>query len=244
MVALSTSEEFTPPAPNEVEGTREPFSPQSPVDPRPPHAPILRSFTSFASSISLTSCSVLLTVLSPRAKMCKARANNSLCFHAFTNAYFAKSFLSITLQVPQGVCFSLATRHSPLPTIFFRSNTYRTTSKHTTLSTFRMNTYEKSGGVYPLLLTRLAHGWCPNVECGSPAPAFASDAAAKTPPFSAPRMRETQADAFWSPIREYPTGIRTASAHDSIWGLCLLSSIMLSLLGDLGDSSDGWRLGQ
>jgi hypothetical protein len=41
---------------------------------------------------------------------------------------------------------SLATRHSSVATIPFRSNTYRTATKQTTLSIFGINTYEKHGG--------------------------------------------------------------------------------------------------
>ncbi len=48
----------------------------------------------------------------------------------------------------------LATRHSPLATIFLRINTYISVSKQTTLSTFRMNTYAKQGGRTQLLLTK------------------------------------------------------------------------------------------
>jgi hypothetical protein len=37
------------------------------------------------------------------------------------------------------------TRHSSLATIFFKINTYKSVSKQRTLSTFRINTYEKRG---------------------------------------------------------------------------------------------------
>ncbi len=44
----------------------------------------------------------------------------------------------------------LATRHSPLPLTPFRINTCKSVSKQRTLTSFRMNTYEKQGeGGYP-----------------------------------------------------------------------------------------------
>jgi len=48
----------------------------------------------------------------------------------------------------------LPTTHSPLPTIPFRNNTYKTDTKQTTLSTFRMNTYAKPRGEGLLSLTK------------------------------------------------------------------------------------------
>jgi len=50
---------------------------------------------------------------------------------------------------------SLATPHSPLVPISFRSNTYKTATKQTTLSIFRINTYEKHRGEARLWLISL-----------------------------------------------------------------------------------------
>ena len=44
----------------------------------------------------------------------------------------------------------LATRHSPLPLTPFRINTCKSVSKQTTLTSFRINTYEKRGEGGPL----------------------------------------------------------------------------------------------
>ena len=43
------------------------------------------------------------------------------------------------------------TRHSPPPLTTFRINTCKSVSKQTTLTSFRMNTYEKRGGGGPIL---------------------------------------------------------------------------------------------
>ncbi len=62
----------------------------------------------------------------------------------------------------------LATRQSPLPLTTFRINTCKSVSKQTTLSSFRINTYEKTGeGGPPSRPLLTAHcplsqpcGWC------------------------------------------------------------------------------------
>ena len=54
---------------------------------------------------------------------------------------------------PPSFFSSLATRHSPLLLLItFRINTCKTVSKQTTLTSFRINTYEKPGGRGALML--------------------------------------------------------------------------------------------
>src|SRR5216683_2640715 len=50
--------------------------------------------------------------------------------------------------------FRVSPFHFPLPSKFFRMNTYESVSKQRTLTLFRMNTYKKQGGGAGLLLTR------------------------------------------------------------------------------------------
>src|SRR5437879_3289630 len=76
--------------------------------------------------------------------------SQSLYFQSITNCQFYKSFVLIFIRNAGGVGGASATSHEPRllspASISFRINTCRTESKQTTLSTFRINTYEKTGG--------------------------------------------------------------------------------------------------
>lgn len=61
------------------------------------------------------------------------------------------------LRTPRGWGSSLAARHPSLAPIPFRINTYGINTKHSTLSTFGINTYEKTWGASSLALRACAH---------------------------------------------------------------------------------------
>jgi hypothetical protein len=97
----------------------------------------------------------------PRSVHC----SSSLCARTATPATPFLSDACITiLFLPPVWGFLLATRHSRLAAIFTRINTYKTASKQTTLTTFRMNAYAKSQGEVPLLLTGMwdSQSWLSN----------------------------------------------------------------------------------
>jgi hypothetical protein len=100
-----------------------------------------------------------------------------LCFHAVTNCKFSNSFLLTFMQIGGG-CTPLfrspldrtpvysstcPTKPFRINTRFvrswchlspFRINTSKSVSKQMTLSTFRMNTYEKTGEGWPVVVNQ------------------------------------------------------------------------------------------